>query len=815
MRIHAFKSLTTILAAAGVLSPSILWAQTTDEISRVEEQALVVIDGNGIVQGQGYVTDSSIKVVNNQASVIGIDIVGDANGFDPTVNIHQDLEVDLSEVGSVGIQMNKGAALVLWKSAFIKAETAIRGSETLYLDAPYLTNDTGVTPIYEIVGGLDMKSGTIQNDFGADVHYIGIGDLGTYRAYAGDLTIGRTPTEGGETFLRIGSLELADGASVTVAGDKTSTDGVIADNRVLLVKQLTKLISTSDSFSGKELEDKLSTLKLTGESTLVLGTSLTEGDDVAGLRKDVYEIVNSAKVVTGSLSKATLITGTDFQIEEGFSIVVGEQIPSEKADGAGIHVGNDGRWVVYFNNEDNKTTTSDPVSLNELAGFEDLSVTAEQDAELILYNWNGQEFAIGDFSAENVHAFGGARLEVNNGIASRLWCKDFAGLRASSIVGYVETAENTEMFKALPGYRFIMDTFDEEIVGRDAYANVIDGALFLPITSGIATAGERVFERTVNTVMTHDLSLFEGKGHWWVEAESAQTDASEIFSGGSGHFGFEADVTSGTLGYDFALGGKWTATAAVSFAGIDTQSKGAIENTTADMSMAAVSLGAARNFDDYTLRFGVTYSRASGDVEQRSVGHRLEADTDIDFLSIAARMTARSFTQFMHFEPYVQVALNGARLRDGVITDSDSDGTVSGEAFDTSANDRLWGTVETGADVGCSFKVRGQYSVKPTMGASIRSSFGQTDWKIRSALFDGSQVAQTSYDSAQRFAARIRVGVELADSGFSEIAPGFFSRQTQVRVEPYAWKIILTGEYEAASDSEKSSALCLQFRQLL
>lgn len=108
----------------------------------------------------------------------------------------------------------------------------------------------------------------------------------------------------------------------------------------------------------------------------------------------------------------------------------------------------------------------------------------------------------------------------------------------------------------------------------------------------------------------------------------------------------------------------------------------------------------------------------------------------------------------------------------------------------------------------------GQYKLKPSLGIALRSGFGQTEWKIRSTLFDGVGSTETAYDSAQRFAARVRATLELASSGFHEVSPGVFTRHRQARIEPYAWQLLLRGEYETASNKERSSALSLEFKQL-
>lgn len=416
-----------------------------------------------------------------------------------------------------------------------------------------------------------------------------------------------------------------------------------------------------------------------------------------------------------------------------------------------------------------------------------------------------------------MHAVGGARVQVQDGVATRLWCKDFAGLKAASIVGHVETADNTDLVKVLPGYRFIADTFDELKVSAAAYANTVDGALFLPVTSGLAAAGERVAYDVLGTLIAHEHSLFAGKGHWWVQGASSRTDASNFFSGGSGAFGYKADVTGATLGYDFALGKAWIGTAAVSFAGIDTESRGRIESTTGDMTTGSVTLAAARALETSEVSVAVSYTRASGEARQYAVGHTLEADTDITFVSAAARWTLKTGDESSVFEPYVQAALTGARFDDAVIDDRSHDGAVSGEAFDTSADNRLWTTLEAGADALTQLRLAQKYSLRPSIGAAVRTSVGQTDWKIKSSLFDGSAESRAAYDSAQTFAASVRAGLMLASEGRQKpAAPLWGTSETAERGEdePYAWQFSVNAEWQAASGGEESLALRLSYRQL-
>lgn len=803
--INQKKKIAAALIAAGFMSTTPALASEPPG----QPAALVAVQGfSGITHGAEFVKGDKLEIQTDTDAVIGLQVLVDpefnwpASLVSPEGSSPLAVDIHLTGEDAVGIALEQQSILAWERSGVVHAATALKGSGEIWLGY-YFPDQHGQ---YDVAGAIDMKEGAITSDADNHFQYVGLGELGTYRAGGGTLTVGKTATTQGETFLRIGTLQMAAGTAVTVAGDAPDDTNVVPDNRVLIVKNLE---STGDDAG-------LRGISVTGEGTLVVGTPLSEEEDFTQMRKDILRVINTSKVVTGSLSKATLITGPAFQAGSAFSIVVGEKFAdAASVETSGIHIGSDGRWIVHFEDGESASGETGVLSLQELAGADAATtIAAEDGAELILYNWDGSAFYVGDFNAENVHSFGGVRIQVDaNGVASRLWCKDFAGLKGSELVGFVEAAEDSSLYEALPGYRFILDTFDEEAVGRDVYANVIDGALFLPASSGIAAAAERALQDAVQTVMTHDLSLFEGKGHWWVDGRTSETDASEIFSGGSGSFGFEADTTLGTLGYDFAFARNWIGTFAVSFAGIDTESKGQIARTTGSMSLAAFSLAAARRFDDFTLRLLLAFSRASGDAEQRVAMHRLETDTDIDFVTAAARVTAHAAGDLL-LEPYAQIAFNTARLHDGSIMDYSTEGGVSGEGFKTSAGNRYWGTLEAGADAAMVFRLSESHTVKPSLGVSLQTAAGDTDWEIETRLFDGNGASSASFESARKFAARLRAAVEIAGSGFQEAGSGLFGASTPGRIEPYAWKLLLAGEYEAASDSESQSAFSVQFRQL-
>lgn len=812
MKLHLLKTAASALAASGLLTPTILCAQTSETIDS-SEAALVVIDGYGLADDNEYLEDGVLKVTSREDALIGVRAVmkDDIAGVSPD----HTLNVNLTGQDTVGVRIEEGVEFTLWQDAEVRAQTAVQGTGTLYLQSYETLNTVSLT------GALDMREGSVVNGFeqreylidGSDLHYAGIGELGAYSAHAGSLTVGEAAGDRRETFLRVGTLSLAAGTSVTVDGTPSTDETFVGDNHTLVVGSLEHLVPDMVGVQAAGV----ATLTVMGKGTLVIGTSVAEIENSQEARDRVYALVTEGKLAGDNTDRATLITSADPALGADFSVVVGKGVSADQAAGAGIHLGEESRWVVYFDDEDKKDVVDGTVTLAQATGLERTTVSAGEDAELILYNWNGQAFDVGDFAAENVHAVGGARVQVQDGVATRLWCKDFAGLKAASIVGHVETADNTDLVKVLPGYRFIADTFDELKVSAAAYANTVDGALFLPVTSGLAAAGERVAYDVLGTLIAHEHSLFAGKGHWWVQGASSRTDASNFFSGGSGAFGYKADVTGATLGYDFALGKAWIGTAAVSFAGIDTESRGRIESTTGDMTTGSVTLAAARALETSEISVAVSYTRASGEARQYAVGHTLEADTDITFVSAAARWTLKTGDETSVFEPYVQAALTGARFDDAVIDDRSHDGAVSGEAFDTSADNRLWTTLEAGADALTQLRLAQKYSLRPSIGAAVRTSVGQTDWKIKSSLFDGSTESRAAYDSAQTFAASVRAGLILASEGRQKpAAPLWGTSETAERGEdePYAWQFSVNAEWQAASGGEESLALRLSYWQL-
>lgn len=63
MKLHLLKTAAAALAASGLLTPTILCAQTSETIDS-SEAALVVIDGYGLADDNEYLEDGVLKVTS-------------------------------------------------------------------------------------------------------------------------------------------------------------------------------------------------------------------------------------------------------------------------------------------------------------------------------------------------------------------------------------------------------------------------------------------------------------------------------------------------------------------------------------------------------------------------------------------------------------------------------------------------------------------------------------------------------------------------------------------------------------------------------
>ncbi len=783
----------------------------------------------------GFTSIRSIRIPsdgNMESGTVGIEIKGKAwiASEDPDVKA---LDVDLGSVpDSVGILLSADpkpdpeqpaqSTVSVTGNAQISAATAIKGDQGIM----FLSGSDDPSQV-RIHGALDMAEGTMSLS-AAEVTYAGDGKLGRLdtkvSGQKSTFNVGEGEG-GGNALLRIEALNLTHG-NVAVQGDAAAA----SDNQWRLGSALLVGAITDDvepAYGGTEDKAESSSISVTGNGTLALGTLLERPNErldasiresIAGfddlseseqVRARLSHILADADVLTNNPRKSTLLTAaglTSQAVPENVTITVGTV---NGTDGSGIYLGDDARWVIYYGEE--------PAAAKDDSKSSPITVNAGEDSQLIIYGWDGvaalPDLTLLGFSAQNVFSLNGVRTQVVDGALQRLWCWQMPGLETSAIVKHVEEGWTWGESEVRPGYSFIVDSFDADRVGPEAYAAVIDSALYLPASSGAMTAVERVERDVVNGLLSHDHKLFEGKGHWWVQGESASYEAPRLFDVGASRSGFDADAYYGTLGYDLSLTENWVGTLAVSFASIDVQSRGLTSTITSDAASASVLASAARFFDQTAVKLALSYTRAELTNKNQVNGHVLESEPELEIVSGAVRWETR-FGNDYFVAPLLQAGVHWASFKEGAITDRTE--SVHGEGFKTTAAERVWGSFMVGARAGAEFEVKG-YQVRPTAALTGTTAVGDRDWTMRTALFDGSAASEAAFESARKFSWRAEGSLEIATSGTKPRMEGgifgFGAKKTKF-VDPYAWSLSVTAAYESASDGEKGTTVGLQFRQL-
>lgn len=833
---HRLRPLLRGLLAAGMAgvffqtlpADAALVTITNSEVDSVDK-TYVDVDEWGYVSSVRIPSDG-----NMESGTVGIEIKGDAwiASENPDVKA---LDVNLGTVpDSVGILLSAGssagaeqssqAIVSVTGNAQISAATAIKGDQEIM----FLAGSEESSQV-RLQGALDMAEGTMSL-LDVVVTYAGDGKLGRLQTtQAGEqskslFNVGEG-VGGGNALLRIGTLNLTHG-NVAVQGDAAAA----SDNQWRLGSALLVGAITDDvepAYGGTEDKAEPSSISVTGNGTLALGTLLERPNErldasiresIAGfddlseseqVRARLSHILADADVLTNNPRKSTLLTAaglTSQAVPENVTITVGTV---NETDGSGIYLGDDARWVIYYGEE--------PAAAKDDSESSPITVKAGKDSQLVIYGWDGvaalPDLTLLGFSAQNVFSLNGVRTQVVDGALQRLWCWQMPGLETSAIVKHVEEGWTWGESEVRPGYSFIVDSFDSDRVGPEAYATVIDSALYLPASSGAMTAVERVERDVVNGLLSHDYKLFEGKGHWWVQGESASYEAPRLFDVGASRSGFDADAYYGTLGYDLSLTENWVGTLAVSFASIDVQSRGLTSTITSDATSASVLASAARFFDQTAVKLALSYTRAELTNKNQVNGHVLESEPELEIVSGAVRWETR-FGNDYFVAPLLQAGVHWASFKEGAITDRTE--SVYGEGFKTTAAERVWGSFMVGARAGAEFEVKG-YQVRPTAALTGTTAVGDRDWTMRTALFDGSASSEAAFESARKFAWRAEGALEIATSGTKPRMEGgifgFGAKKTKF-VDPYAWSLSVTAAYESASDGEKGTTVGLQFRQL-
>lgn len=669
-----------------------------------------------------------------------------------------------------------------------------------------------------------MEKGTFAN-IGFNVEMSGSGILGTYVSgdVTSNLTLGLAKAEvvksaPTQTTLRVENLVMGAG-SVHVASEHASAWGE-EKYSVLMVKN----ISTEHDLVSESGD---ATISVTGKSTLVLGTFM-EGkheaidgqfagfDDLSPeeqMQARLEHVLSEATLASYHPNAATLVLAGNYaaQLPETVTVQIGTASESANSS-SGIHVGTDGRLIVYYD---------DAMREKQTAARTSLTVTGTGEAEFILYGWDGKtpfNFNLEGFDSENFVSVGGVRAEYDaeKHSISRVWCHEFDGLKSREIVKLVEEKEDYAAVKALPGYSFLIDTFDEMKVGTNVYANTVDSVVFMPAVDGLAAAFERTNASAVNRILARDMTLFDGQSHWWAMGWSEKREMPKLIDGGSGAWGFDADVTSGVLGYDMEVADNWIAGLALYAGSIDTESSGMVR-ISGETSFAGASLSSAYMHPKFgEFRGSVSFARSSGDSHQWSVLHRLETDSEVD-IATAALMWNKPFEMdTFTIRPKLQLTVNYARMKNADIVDAQQRNGVAGVGFQTEADKRLWVDFSIGADAAASFDVA-DLDIEPRLGVNITTPTGDTDWKVTSRLFDGSAQSCAEFTGARKFAGDVTAAITIAQSGYKkEMTGGIFGYGAKPtgKILPYAWKLTLEGAYEWAEDSERASYIGLRYKEL-
>lgn len=706
----------------------------------------------------------------------------------------------------------------------VRAQTALRGSGGVELE--------GAQPQQVLLEGkIDFAQGTIINQF--DDYYgptpsvvtvAGAGVLGTYRAGndTAELHIGKA--DGSKSAqLTIETLNIPTG-TVTVHDTREERGQIRWGNALTLAR-----VTAQSRERAKSDSSPSARIAVLGNGTLVLGASmhrankamdkrldiLARADESIRLQARLMTVLGDADMHSDRAHRSTLVLAADFDagnLDPSVAIDVGEQ--GARSTG-GIHVHNDGRLIVYY----------DDASLKADIAPESMTVHLDEKAQVLLHGWDGKATIgvrfEGPLTPDNFFSMAGVRARVRNGRIERMYCHEMPGLRAVNLVRAVENSSDVRQGEFRAGYRFVVDSYPDTRIGSATFANTIDAAVFLPVTSGLAAVFERANSETLDAVMDRDMSLFEDKGHWWARASARDSKAPRLFAGGNGAWGFQADTVSGTLGYDTLVGKDWIVGLALTAGGSDIHSVGEnIAATVCNLAFAGAIASVARQFDNWgEWRIGVGYMRAKSDAKQLINEHTLLAEPTMTIGSVALRWHQdhrldSSLAAQLYVRPMLQLGVHWARIKDTEIVDRAAQ--IAATGFLTRTDKRIWASARVGAHMRAECKLW-DYHLAPEVRISYATTLGDRDWRITTSLFDGAGASSATWASAQTQAVQMGAGIVLAKKGHTErMTGGIFGLGAKPTGEfdPYSWRVQLDVAYRFASHGERDIGTMLTYREL-
>lgn len=542
------------------------------------------------------------------------------------------------------------------------------------------------------------------------------------------------------------------------------------------------------------------------------GTIAVNGNAVLGLGKvnpEQFANMIAMSAVQGSEGdKTTLVTaGTKFDLDS-VSIVLGSQARKEAGTAGEVTFSGATRWIVDLGAETNENGKT-------------LAVTGRQDTDLVFWGWNGKTTVL-DLQSTGWKTvilagtdFRGTIGQDKNGNIQidRYWLWQLPDYAGSAMTQAVEERTNEANEKEYrPGWRYLVDGLSPDRVGDGVYVNVMESGIFLPFASGVLQALERADRLREDEVLLRTAMTTPGDTLVWAAAWNEDRTAEKLFSGASGRFGFHAETAGGMLGFDHGINTEWTLGAAVSFASTDVKGRGIGPNMWGDGTMASLTGFAKYRMDQSLLTLAVSASQADLTGKLLANEHRLIADSKGWMGSAAMRWELTSWSQWL--TPGLQLGLYGARLKDGVTTDSF--GAISGNAFTVKAEDRYWASVDGDVAARHTWQWFG-VDITPRLEGALRLRCGDLEWQASSTLTDGPQ-ASRRYAGTSRWDAQMGVGLHLVKGGTMPESSGWFSfyskQKPETKMVPYRWELDLHATMELGPQGERATIMGAQARML-
>lgn len=542
----------------------------------------------------------------------------------------------------------------------------------------------------------------------------------------------------------------------------------------------------------REIQSGTGTITVTDNAVLGLGNIDP---------KNMAHQIAMSQVLGYQERKPTLITaGTDFDLKN-VSIVLGSGPTTLAADGGAgsIVFSEPSRWIIDLGVE----------AKSKAENSNTLTVVGKENTDLVLWGWDGSDLALDlDFDGWKTHLLAGTDFrgtltagEDGKLHLERFWLHQLPNYAGSAMTKAVEVLTKEEIEKEYrPGWRWMADGLSPDRITDNLYVNVMESGIFLPLASGVLQALERADDYRETEILAHRPQVEPGKTKVWAAVWDERRRAHELFSGASGRYGFQADSTGGSLGFDRGLNPNWSVGAAVSAATTDVKSRGVGPNVWGDGTMATLTGFARYREDGNDWTAAISFAQIDATSKLLANGHRLQADNKAWLASAAVRWGFAVPVSWV--QPSLMAGLYGARLKEGEITDSF--GAISGKGFSTESDDRWWGRVGGDVRVTHDWELFG-VSVAPWLALGARVQVGDLDWQGKSTLVDGPSAAR-AYAAGSRWQGTAAVGLELVKAGMTEESPGlfaFFSREKPApKMVEYGWKLQLQAGIHKAPHGE-------------